>query len=104
MIKQYSTEKIRFVWPCLVSIVADSDLFDILPDKEEATIAKKLSSATPKTFNKILTFEEKIKILLYLCNSCHDLSAFREYISERLKEKNHNSNVPVKAAPIANSS
>ena len=88
MIKQISEDKIRHVWPCLVSIIINAELFDIIADKETLEIALKLDSATPKTFNTILNYEEKVKILLYLCNSCHDLNVFREYISDRLKEKN----------------
>ena len=88
MIKQLSDDKIRFVWPWLVSIIVRTELFEIIADKETTEIAMKLDSATPKTFNCILKYEEKIKILLYLCNSWHDLNTFREYISTRLKEKN----------------
>ena len=80
MIKQLSEEKLKFVWPFTVSIITT--------DKNLAVIAKKLQRATPKTFNKILTYEEKITILLFLCNYCHELPCFREYIMERLKEKN----------------
>jgi len=87
MIKQISKDNIRFVWPCLVSIVIKGEMFDIIADKEINEIAEKLKSATPKTFNVILSYEEKVKILLFLWNSWHDLTAFREYISERLKEK-----------------
>lgn len=88
MIKQISEDKIRFVWPCIVSIIVKAELFDIIPDKEVVEISQKLDSATPKTFNTILNYHEKVKILLHLINSCHDLNAFREYISNRLKEKN----------------
>lgn len=87
MIKQISEDKLKFVWPCIISIVVKGELFEIIANKEIQEIADKLQGATPKTFNTLLSYDEKVKILLYLCNSCHDLTAFRDYISSRLKEK-----------------
>ena len=87
MVKQLSEDKLKFVWPCLINIILKGELFEIVPSQEIMEIGSKLQNATPKTFNTLLTYDEKCKILLFLCNSCHDLSAFREYISKRLKEK-----------------
>lgn len=87
MIKQVSEDKVKFIWPCLIGIFINSGLFEYTASSEVNEIGEILQSATPKTFNSLLTYDQKIKILLFLCNSCHDFVAFREYLSERLKEK-----------------
>lgn len=56
MIKQLSEEKLKFVWPFTVSI--------IIGDRNPSETMKKLQRATPKTFNKLLTYEEKVQVLL----------------------------------------
>lgn len=89
MIKQLSEDKLKFVWPCIICIFIQAGLFENVASEEIKRIADSLQSATPKTFNNVLTYEEKVKILIFLCNSCHDLQAFREYISARLKEKSN---------------
>ena len=89
MIRQLSEDKLKFVWPCIIGIFVDAGLFEYASTTEQVRmIANILRGATPKTFNTLLTYEEKVKILLFLCNSCHDFQVFREYISNRLKEKN----------------
>jgi predicted metal-binding protein len=87
MIKQLSDEKLKFVWPCIISILVQAGMLEYKPSQEIIDISVTLQGATPMTFNTLLSYEEKIKILIFLCNSCHDLTAFREYISNRLKEK-----------------
>lgn len=87
MIKQLSEEKLKFVWPCIINIFVHAGLFEYKASQDILSISNILQSATPKTFNTLLTYEEKVKILLFLWNSCHDLQAYREYISQRLKEK-----------------
>lgn len=89
MIKQLSEDKLKFVWPCIINIFIQAGLFENVASEEIKVIADSLQSATPKTFNNVLAYEEKVKILIFLCNSCHDLHAFREYISARLKEKSN---------------
>ena len=87
MIKQTISNKLRFVWPCLISIFLKAGLFEYTPGEDIIEIGVILKNATPKNFNSLLTYDQKIKILLFLWNSCHDFQAFREYLSERLKEK-----------------
>lgn len=88
MIKQTQGEgKLRFVWPCLISIFIEKGIFEFTTDDEVLKIGEILQNATPKNFNSLLAYDQKIKILLFLCNSAHDFIAFREYLSERLKEK-----------------
>lgn len=91
MIKQLSEDKLKFVWPCMINIFIQGGIFENVATQEIKDIAERLQSATPQTFNKVLDYYEKVKILLFLCNSCHDLNAFREYISARLKEKSKHS-------------
>jgi len=87
MIKQTLGDKLRFVWPCLISIFLHAGLFEYTAGDEVIEIGRILQNANPKNFNSLLSYDQKIKILLFLCNSCHDLVAFREYLSKRLKEK-----------------
>jgi protein-arginine kinase activator protein McsA len=87
MIKQISEDRLKFVWPCLISVFIQAGIFEHATGEEVKDIGMSLQSATPKTFNSLLSYDQKIKILLFLCNSCHDFTAYRDYISERLKEK-----------------
>lgn len=87
MIKQISEDKLKFVWPCLISIFINAGIFEHATGEEVKEIGISLQSSTPKTFNSLLSYDQKIKILLFLCNSCHDFASFRDYLSERLKEK-----------------
>lgn len=51
MIKQLSEDKIKFVWPCIISILIQTRHFQEVASEEIAQIAEILQSATPKTFN-----------------------------------------------------
>ena len=66
MIKQLSEEKLKFVWPCIINIFVHAGLFEYKASQDILNISNILQSATPKTFNTLLTYEEKVKILLFL--------------------------------------
>jgi hypothetical protein len=69
MIKQISDDKLKFIWPCLIGIFIEGELFEYTASSEVKEIGTILQGATPKTFNSLLTYDQKIKILLFLCNS-----------------------------------
>ncbi len=50
-----------------------SETFDFETDEEIETIADKLIGVSPETFSSSLTYSEKVRLLLFLVNTAHDL-------------------------------
>lgn len=53
----------------------------------QAIVSAKLKSASPVSFTSSLTYLEKVKLLLFLINTTHDLVAFRSFLTERVQER-----------------
>jgi hypothetical protein len=51
-------------------------MYDFEADEEALIISDKLENVSPEEFAKTFTYGEKVKLLLYLVNTTHDLLGF----------------------------
>ena len=81
MVKEYC-DNIKLLWPEIVRILMLSSMFDFEADDSTEDLADKLVGVTPTSFHSALTYEEKVKILIFLVNTTHDLQGFRDSMND----------------------
>lgn len=57
-------------------------------DQDINQLSNRLKGLTPDRFNVEFDYFEKVKLILFLTNSMHDTKSFKEYLTERLGERN----------------
>jgi hypothetical protein len=91
----YKMSTVEYYWPETVRLLlnlkvkADGDTkiaFGSLAPAVES-IQSKLIGFNPKNFARKFTYEEKIALFSVLIDGIHELSEFRQILSQRLEEK-----------------
>lgn len=82
MLKRYGEEKIQVFWPEILRILIQSEMFDFESSEPLLALAERLNGVTPQSFASTFSQGEKVSMLLFLVNTCHDLEGFRQTLAE----------------------
>ena len=88
LLRSYAEEKIELIWPAALSLIMKSEAFVMNMEPELQPLAHRLACVLPDNFSREFSYEEKLALLRYLVFSAYDMPSFRDFMKERLNEKN----------------